>query len=131
MKEELIRLGAEVVSSISETAPDMKKITILTIICALFLAIFVTMHIWGAENANTTIQVTGEILGLLTIVIYLFALPFIPEIETGNTVFTITVQEDTQLTKIAEHFEIVDSTDYPVLVVKSKTADDEKMEGNS
>lgn len=120
MEKLLTELGAEVIAS--GTQANVDGYTIMPVLF-LFLIIFLVggfaLVICGSINSQPAAAGSGIILLMLAIIpSSLICVNVAPHEE--SVTYTIRVDDDTELSAIAEQFEIVEWDDYPILVVEEK-----------
>ena len=120
MEKLLTELGAEVIASGPQA--NVNGYTIIPVLF-LFLIIFlvggITLLVSGRLNSRPAAAGSGIILLMLAVIpSSLICVNVAPHEE--SVIYTIRVNDDTQLSAIAEQFEIVEWADYPILVIEEK-----------
>ena len=120
MENLLTELGAEVITSGTQANVDGY---IIMPVLLLFLVVFLVggfaLVIGGRINSQPAAMRSGFILLMLTIIpCSLICVNVAPREE--SVLYAIRVDDDTELSAIADQFEIVEWDDYPILVIKEK-----------
>lgn len=120
MEKLLTELGAEVIASGPQANVD--GYTIMPVLF-LFLVVFLVggfaLVIRGRINSQPAAVRSGIILLMLTIIpCSLICVNVAPREE--SVTYTIRVDDDTELSAIADQFKIVEWDDYPILVIEEK-----------
>ena len=120
MKELLTELGAEVITSGTQANVDGYTIMpVLFLFLIVFLVVGFALVVSGSMNSQPAAVGSGIILLMLAIIpSSLICVNVVPCEE--SVTYTIRADDDTQLSAIAEQFEIVEWDDYPILVVEEK-----------
>ena len=120
MEKLLTELGAEVIAS-----GPQANVNGYTIIPVLFLFLIIllvggiTLLVSGRLNSRPAAAGSGIILLMLTIIpCSLICVNVAPREE--SVTYTIRVDDDTELSAIADQFKIVEWDDYPILVIEEK-----------
>ncbi|WP_373165061.1 hypothetical protein [Agathobaculum sp. Marseille-P7918] len=122
MKDVLISLGAEVLSTTPEMVTDEKR-QFIFFAGFLFLCVLscVVLHVCKRVSSDLDMRllVLFVLVGLLIVQIegVVFAPP---QKSSGKTIFEILINDQTNMQGIFEQFEVVDTSNYPILTVKSK-----------
>lgn len=125
MKDVLISLGAEVLSTTPEMVTDEKR-QFIFFAGFLFLCVLscVVLHVCKRVSSDLDMRllvlfVLVGLMGLLIVQIegVVFAPP---QKSSGKTIFEILINDQTNMQGIFEQFEVVDTSNYPILTVKSK-----------
>ena len=122
MKDILISLGAEVLSTTPEMVTDEKQQFIFVagflVLCVLSC---VVLHVCKrvSSDLDMCLLVLFVLVGLL--IVRIKGVVFTsPQKSSGKTIFEILINDQTNMQGIFEQFEVVDTSNYPILTVKSK-----------
>lgn len=121
MKDILISLGAEVLSTTPEMVTDEKQQFIfvagLLFLCVLCVGVLLCKRV--SSNLILGLPVLFVFVGLIIVLIK--GVVFTPpQKSSGKTIFEILINDQTNMQGIFEQFEVVDTSSYPILTVKSK-----------
>lgn len=122
MKDVLISLGAEVLSTTPEMVTDETQQFI-------FVAGFLLLCVLSCVVLHVCKQVLSDLDMCLFVLFVLVSLFIVgikgvvfapPQKSSGKTIFEIQINDQTNMQGIFEQFEVVDTSNYPILTVKSK-----------
>ena len=120
MKDVLISLGAEVLSTTPEMVTDETQQFIfvagLLFLCVLCVGVLLCKRV--SSNLFLILPVIFIFVGLIIVLISALFVP--PQKSSGKTIFEIQINDQTNMQGIFEQFEVVDTSSYPILTVKSK-----------
>lgn len=125
MKDVLIGLEAEVLSTTPEMVIDEKQQFII-VAGLLFLCVLscVVLHVYRrvSSDSDMRVHVLFVLVGLVGLLIVLIEGVVFdpPQKSSGKTIFEILINDQTNMHGILEQFEVVDTSNYPILTVKSK-----------
>lgn len=126
MKDVLISLGVEVLSTTPEMVTNEIADYLIITICLLLGVGGIGNLLW-LRRSNPFSPLAGIAMSLCTLLIMICALSVLtnaligsPQKETGNTIVEIRVNDQTNMQGIFEQFEVVDTSKYPVITVKLK-----------
>lgn len=109
MKDVLISLGAEVL----RTTPEMDIGKIILLLLLIFIGYETYLSF---PKARLALKCIYALLIIGAIILRIMVLPQPEE----NTLYEIRVNDQTDLAEIFQQFEVVDTSNYPILTVKSK-----------
>lgn len=114
MEKLLTEYGAEVISSGTQTNVDENSfVLVLFIVGLVILAVRFVLALYGPS-----VTLTGILLLLASFLSMTVSIA--ATLHEYTVSYKIRVDDDTELSAIAEQFEIVEWGDYPILVVEEK-----------
>lgn len=120
MQQTLFNLGAEVLSTTPEMVTDETQqfIYVAALLFMWVLCIGVLLCKRVSSNLILGLPVLLIFIGLVIALISALFAP--PQKSSGKTIFEIQINDQTNMQGIFEQFEVVDTSNYPIFIVKSK-----------
>lgn len=113
MQETLISLGAEIL----RVTPEIDIGKIILVACLLMLLIYIGYIIYRSfPKARLALKCIYILLIIGAIVLRIMVLPY----AERNNRYEIRVNDQTDLAEIFQQFEVTDTSNYPILMVRSK-----------